>query len=86
VFPIRSDSIFASAESGGGPALVSLVYFLFAGISFSLRCGTHPVLIFFMNPKRKKNLLWLAGIALFAVLLWGLVIFLMLLRGPAQAM
>jgi hypothetical protein len=39
-----------------------------------------------MNVLRKKNLLWLAGIAVFALLLWGLVIVLMILRGPAQAM
>jgi hypothetical protein len=39
-----------------------------------------------MNLLRKKNLVWLSCIAIFALLLWGLVIFLMILRGPAQAM
>jgi flagellar basal body-associated protein FliL len=38
------------------------------------------------DPKRKRNLLFLVAIFLFALALGGLVIFLMLLRGPAVAM
>lgn len=39
-----------------------------------------------MTPLRKKNLLFLAGIFIFAVALTSLVIYLMILRGPATSM
>jgi flagellar basal body-associated protein FliL len=39
-----------------------------------------------MDPKRKKNLLFLLCIFLFALALAAFVIFLMVLRGPAVAM
>lgn len=39
-----------------------------------------------MDPTRKKNLLFLVGIFIFAVLLAGLVITLMILRGPATSL
>jgi len=39
-----------------------------------------------MNPLRKKNLLFLVGIFIFALSLTAVVIYLMILRGPATAM
>ena len=65
----------------------------FCGRSFICRCSLLSTWLLFgepesnrMNLLRKKNLVWLGCIAVFALLLWGLVIFLMILRGPAQAM
>jgi len=38
-----------------------------------------------MNPKRKAQLATLAGLVIFALALSGLVVFMMIRRGPAVA-